>query len=105
LCNCPGYQPASVAPAAEFVAIPWTLVKRGPGTQSASITYQPRPCDNRDMGLFAPTKQPAVFADRDNPARVNIVLERMLTTRGPATTVPPLLRSADLKTALPQTGR
>jgi hypothetical protein len=102
LCNYPGYQPASVAPAAEFVSVAWTMISRGPGTQSASVTYQPRPCDSRDMGLFAPTKQPATFADRDNPARVNIVLERMLTTCGPAATVPLLLRSADLKTALPQ---
>jgi hypothetical protein len=43
LCNYPGYRPASVAPAAEFVSVPWTLVRRGPGTQSASITYQPAP--------------------------------------------------------------
>jgi hypothetical protein len=102
LCNYPGYQPASVAPAVEFVSVAWTLVKRGPGTHSASITYQPRPCDSRDLGYFADTKQPAVFADRDNPARVNIVLERTLVTCGPATTVPLLLRSSDLKTALPQ---
>src|SRR6266496_4368051 len=95
LCNYPGYQPASVAPAVEFVSVAWTLVKRDPGAHSASITYQPRPCDSRDLGYFADTKQPAVFADRDNPARVNIVLERTLVTCGPATTVPLLLRSSD----------
>jgi hypothetical protein len=102
LCNFPGYQPASVAPAVEFVSVAWALVQRGPGAQSAAITYQPRPCDNRDLSLFGPTNQPAAFADRDNPARVNIVLERTLTNCGPATTVSLLLRSSDLKTDLPQ---
>jgi hypothetical protein len=91
-----------VAPAVEFVSVPWTLIKRGPGTQSASITYRPRPCDSRDLPIFLPTQQPVAFADRDNPARVNIVLERMLTSCGPAATVPLLLRSSDAKTALPQ---
>lgn len=102
LCNFPGYRPASVAPAVEFVSVAWALVRRGPGTQSAAITYQPRPCDSRDLPLFVPTNQPAAFADRGNPARVNVVLERALTSCGPATTVPLLLRSSDLKTDLPQ---
>jgi hypothetical protein len=102
LCNFPGYRQASVAPAVEFVSVPWTLIKRGPGTQAASITYRPRPCDSRDLPTFYPTKQPAAFADRDNPARVNIVLERTLVTCGPAATVGLLLRSADLKTDLPE---
>jgi hypothetical protein len=103
-CGFPGYQPSSVAPAVERVSVPWTLIKRGPGTQSAAITYQPRPCDSRDLNLFGfgPTAQPAAFADRDNPARVNIVLHRILTSCGPAATVPVLLRSSDLKTDLPQ---
>jgi len=101
-CNLPGYQPASVAPAAEFVSLPWTLIKRGPGPQSASITYQPRPCDIPDRATFAGTGQPAAFADRDNPARVTIVRQRILTSCGPAATVPLLLRSSDLNTNLPE---
>ena len=102
LCNFPGYRPASIAPAIEFVSVAWDLVRRGPGPQSAAITYQPRPCDSRDLPSFASTNQPAAFADRDNPARVNVVLQRTLTTCGPAATVPLLLRSADLTTDLPQ---
>ena len=101
LCNFPGYRAANVAPAVEFVSVPWTLVKRGPGPQSASITYQPRPCDSRALSLFGKTMRPAAFADRDNPAEVRIVLERLLISCGPAATVPLLLRSSDLKTDLP----
>jgi hypothetical protein len=103
-CGFPGYQPACVAPAVERVSVPWRLIKRGPGTHSAAITYQPRPCDSRDLNLFGfgPTAQPAAFADQDNPARVNIVLPRVLTSCGPAATVPALLRSSGVKTDLPQ---
>ncbi len=31
LCGSPGYQPAWVAPAVEFVSVPWTMVAHGPG--------------------------------------------------------------------------
>ena len=101
LCNSPGYRPPSVAPVVEFVSLPWTLIRRGPGPQSASITYQPRPCDIRSFGTFEGTGQSAVFADGGNPARVNVVLERMITTCGPPAIASLLLRSGDLKTNLP----
>jgi hypothetical protein len=42
LCGGSGYRAAEVAPAVEFVSEPWTLIKRGPGPQSAIINYQRR---------------------------------------------------------------
>jgi hypothetical protein len=102
LCGFPGYQPASVAPAVEFVSVPWTLLARGPGPQSATISYQPRPCDLRDLGTFGATGQHVVFADRTNPALVSVNLERVLATCGPAVPARVLLRSSTLATDLPE---
>lgn len=102
LCGFPGYQPAAVAPAVEFVSVPWTLVTRGPGPQSATISYQPRPCDQRNLGTFAGTGKPAVLADRTHPGLVSVNLERILTTCGHAVPTPILLRSSTLATDLPE---
>jgi len=102
-CGQRGYQPAGVAPAAEFVSVPWTMVARGPGPQSATIDYQPRPCDQReDLGTFENTGQPAVWADRDHPGLVRVELERILATCGPAEPISILLRSSSLTSDLPQ---
>jgi hypothetical protein len=111
LCGFPGYEAAHVAPATEFVSLPWTLVSRGPGPKAATISYQPRPCDLRDFGMFVttppvpghpPTGPPAVFADRDHPGLVSVDLERILTTCGPGVPTHLLLRSATVATDLPQ---
>jgi hypothetical protein len=102
LCGFPGYQPASAAPAVEFVSLPWTLVARGPGRQSATISYQSRPCDLRNLGTFGDTGQPVVFADGTRPASVSVNLERVLATCGPAVPARVLLRSSTLATDLPQ---
>lgn len=102
-CGQDGYQPARVAPAAEFVSLPWTLVSRGPGPQSATISYRPRPCDQQDdLGTFADTGRPAVWADRDHSGLVKAELERVLESCGPATPTDVLLRSPTLTTDLPE---
>lgn len=102
--NCGGgYQPASVAPAVEFVSVPWTLIARGPGPQSATISYRPRPCDlSEDLPTFDGTGQPAVWADREHPGLVRAELERVLQSCGPATPTDVLLRSPGVTTDLPQ---
>lgn len=102
VCGGPGYQPARVAPAAESVSAPWTLISRGPGPQSATITYQARSCDKAEFAYFGETGKPTVFADRTDPSLVRVVLTRTLSTCGPAVTVPAPLRSATLTTNLPQ---
>jgi hypothetical protein len=101
LCGEAGIRPPSVAPAVEFVSVPWTLVKRGPGPQAAAITYEPRPCDDRHLPTFDATGEPVVTADRDRPGLVEVELERTLTSCGPAVSAPLLLRSATLASDLP----
>jgi hypothetical protein len=101
-CGSTTVQPASVAPAVEFVSVPWTMVTRGADPQSATISYQPRPCDLRTFGLFDETKQPAVWADRSNPALVTVELARVLTTCGAAEPTHLLLRSTTRATDLPE---
>lgn len=101
LCGLPGNRPAALAPAVEFVSVPWTLITRGPGAQSATISYQPRPCDQRDLGTFGRTGKPVVLADRTHPGLVSVDLERILTTCGHAVPTPILLRSSTLATDLP----
>jgi hypothetical protein len=101
LCGFPGYQPASIAPAVEYVSVPWTLVNRGPGPQSATITYASRPCDQPIQGSFIATNQPVVLADRTHPGLVAVDLDRILTTCGPAAQRKVLLRSSTLRTNLP----
>ena len=102
-CGLSGYQPAGVAPAVEFVSLPWTLVSRGPGPQAATISYQPRPCDlSQDLGTFGDTGQPAVWVDGDHPGLVRAELERVLQSCGPPTPTHILLRSATVTTDLPQ---
>lgn len=102
--NCGGgYQPAGVAPAAEFVSLPWTLVARGPGRESATIRYRPRPCDlSRDLPTFEDTGRPAVWADLEHPGLVRVQLERVLQSCGPAEPTDVLLRSPTVTTDLPQ---
>ena len=100
-CGFPVYRPARLAPAVEFVSAPWTLVSRGPGPKSATISYQRRPCDQLPPVRFVGTGQPAVFPDRAQPALVGVVLTRVLTSCGPAVPVDVLLRSATLATDLP----
>jgi hypothetical protein len=91
-----------VAPAVEFVSEPWTLVSRGPGQQSATISYAARPCDEKDgIGLFGATGQPAVFADEQHAGLVRVELERVLVSCGPAGATHLLLRSATLASDLP----
>jgi hypothetical protein len=102
VCGLPGYRPASVAPAVEFVSVPWTLVTRGPGPQSATISYQSRSCDQRDLDRFTGTGRPAVFAGVTNPALVGVNMERILTACGPAVPTRVLLRSSAFTTDLPQ---
>jgi hypothetical protein len=102
LCGLPGYQPVSVAPAVEFVSVPWTLVTRGPGPQFATISYLPRSCDQRDLGTLVGTGQPVVVADETNPALVGVDLERILTACGPAVPTSVLLRSSGPSTDLPR---
>lgn len=102
-CGQSGHQPAGVAPAVEFVSLPWTMISRGPGPQSATISYQPRPCDQReDLGTFGDTGQPAVWADGDHPGLVRVELERILQSCGPPTPTRILLRSATVTTDLPR---
>ena len=102
LCGLPGYRPASVAPAVEFVSLPWTLVARGPGRQSATITYAPRPCDQPVQSTFTDTGRPVVLADRTHAGLVAVDLERTFATCGPAAPRRLLLRSSTLETKLPQ---
>jgi hypothetical protein len=101
LCGSPGYRAPNVVPATEFVSLPWTLIRRGPGPQSATISYQSRSCDQPSGVTFAGTDKPVVIADRDNPALVSVDRERVLTTCGPPTTTQILLRSSTLATNLP----
>lgn len=95
-------QPARVQPAVENVSEPWTLVSRGPGPQSATISYQRRPCDLDEFARFAGTGQPAVVVGRDHPGLVRVEDGRLLTTCGPAVSRRLLLRSATVTTDLPQ---
>jgi hypothetical protein len=81
----------------EAACVPGPRLTSVQGTETNSVA-----CDSRSLPIFLPTQQPAAFADRDNPARVNILLQRTLTSCGPADTVPLLLRGSDLKTALPR---
>lgn len=101
LCGFPGYRSATVSPAVESVSVPWALDSRGPGSQSATITYQPRSCDQPIDVTFVGTGKPAVWVGRDHPATVDVRLERMLTPCGPAAPVRILLRSATVTTDLP----
>jgi hypothetical protein len=102
LCGFPGYRAAYVTVAAEFVSVPWTLVSRGPGPQSATIRYEPRSCDQRDLGTFGDTGKPVVLADRDDPGLIRVSLVRNLTECGPPVPTDILLRSSTLATDLPQ---
>lgn len=100
-CGGPGSLPASVAPAAENVSVPWTLVKRSDTDSSSnSVTYPARPCDARTVPLDLKTGQGIVYADRNTP--ITVALERTLKTCGPAVPVPALLRGYPLATDLPQ---
>jgi hypothetical protein len=100
-CGYPVYRPARLEPAVEFISAPWTLVDRGPGPKSATISYQRRPCDQFPPLRFAGTGQPVVMPERARPALVFVDLARVLTTCGPAVSVNVLLRSATLATDLP----
>jgi hypothetical protein len=113
-CGFPGYTTPSVAPIAEFVSSPWSMVSRGPGRKAATIRYAARSCDLDNMGRFldpgdvgsgpipAGAGTPAVFADRDQPGLVRVTVQRLLTKCGPPAERSILLRSADLRTDLPQ---
>ena len=101
LCGGSGYTPVSVAPAIEQVSVPWTLVRRT-SSKSAAITYRARPCDSRVMGHFgSPTGPPVAMPSEDHPALVRVTVVRSLVSCGSAVSVPLLLRSATLKTDLP----
>lgn len=102
LCGYSGYQPPRVVPSAELVSLPWTLVKRGPGPQSATISYPQRSCDQPLATTYARTGLPVVSPDINNPSLVSVELERVVTTCGVATPVTVLLRSATVTTNLPQ---
>jgi hypothetical protein len=102
LCGRRGYRPPSVVPSAEVTSVPWTLVKRGPGPQSATISYPQRPCDLPLATTYARTGLPVVSPDRHNPSLVGVYLDRVVTTCGVATMVKVLLRSATVTTNLPQ---
>jgi hypothetical protein len=101
ICNVAGYTSPGIVPSAEFVSLPWTVVHLGPGPKSATITYQARSCDLRNLNTFGPTGQPVVMPTQDSPALVTISLDRILTRCGPPQPVTVLLRSATLTTDLP----
>ena len=101
-CGEPGTRPPSVSPAKMMVSVPWTLASRGTDRTRATIAYEARPCDDRDMTIDTASGKPAVSMNRGHPGLVSVSLVRTLTTCGPAVKVPVVLRGEYPKDVLPQ---
>ena len=95
-----GYEGPSVTAAVVFVSVPWTFVRRTVNPAAAAITYAPRSCDDRIVPLDERSAIASVFAG-DNPARVEIVVTRVLTDCGPPVTVSIILHSSIGSRTLP----
>jgi hypothetical protein len=75
----------------EVLSVPWTLITRNTDGHTAQITIRARPCDGYT----------GAWADRKNPARVNVLVDHPVAACGPATPRTITLHSATVTTTLP----
>ena len=99
--------PPTAAPLLEFLSLPWTLVARGPGRHSATLSSPLRPCDQpnsmpKTVAAGGADGEPVVNVASNKPGLVIVSLERVLTTCGPAVPTKLLLDSSTPTTDLPQ---